>query len=414
MRASLTALVPILLVATASVGACTGDDPAFTRTGDRDGGPPSSGTDGSTPPSSEGGAPPDGAPSCSAPLADCNGDGACETSLENDPKNCGACGHDCGAGASCAAKTCQPATLAKNLAGAVSAAINATALVVLKAGGPGVCPKDGCGVSGPVDLVSGEYVPAEPHTIYVDAESAYWLGKQTAAGAQYELRKCAISGCALAPTSIDDAQLGGEMRGEGKTILRYDSTGGLTKIYTDGSSPKEYLDLAKRSSSSRFALSAGKMAFSDTDGATDGNAGVWFGDFANVNPTKIMNVGRMVAITDGNVFASRPVDATYDAIYVCAFAGCGGVGANFGGTGAAAGTGKIVDMAADASGVYWVETIGEVGRVMRCALPSCAEGPKVLAAAQDKPVSIALDDRFVYWVNAGASANSGAVLRVAK
>ncbi|MBX3209574.1 MAG: hypothetical protein KF764_31360 [Labilithrix sp.] len=416
MRVSLRTVVPFVLVAIASVGACVGDDPAVVGgpQDERDGGPSSSEPDGGTPTDDAGGSTPEGGASCTAPLADCNGDGVCETSLVSDPENCGACGHDCGAGGTCTASECQPVTLAKSLTGAVSVAVNASALVVLKEGGPGVCPKDGCGASSPTSLVSGEYVPSAPHTIYVDAVNAYWLGKQAAAGFEYALRKCAIAGCGLAPTSIDDAQIGAEMRGEGNAVLRYDETGSLSKIYVDGSKAKEYLTTPYRPSSFRFALASGKMAFSNTDGSTGGNAGVWIGDFTNAVPTKIMNIGRLVAIANGSVFASRPDDATHDAIYVCPFAGCGGVGTKFGANGATTGTGKIADIAADASGVYWVETIGQVGRVMRCTLPACAGGPKALAVAQDKPVSITLDDKFVYWVNAGASANNGAVLRVAK
>lgn len=417
MRVSFTTSSSFAVAVIALVGACVSDDPAPALVDDgRDGGSSSPGIDGSASldgaVTSDGGALPDGGASCTAPLADCNDDGACETSLESDPKNCGTCGHDCGAGAACADKVCQPVVLAAGLKGAVSAAVNASALVVLKDGGPVVCPKDGCGAASPTNLVGGEFFPAAPHTLYVDANDAYWLGKQTA-GTRYELRKCAIAGCGLAPTTIDEEQNGAEMRGAGNTILRYDPTGEVTKFYLDGSAKKEYLTLATRPSSNRFALADGKMAFSNTDGATGGNTGVWVGDFANKVPVKIMNAGDWVAIANGSVFASRADDDIHDAIYGCPFEGCGGVGVKLGG-GAASGTGKIADMAADASGVYWVENTGQTGRVMRCKLPDCAGGPEALAVAQNKPVSITLDDKFVYWVNAGASPDSGAVLRVAK
>lgn len=418
MRASSTASSPFVVAFIVLVGACVSDEPVPTPADDgRDGGSSGPEIDGSTLPdggtTSDSGALPDGGASCAAPLADCNGDGACETSLESDPKNCGTCGRGCGAGAACADKVCQPVTLATGLKGAVSAAVNASALVILKDGGPAVCPKDGCGAASPTNLASGEFFPAAPHTIYVDANDAYWLGRQTATGTRYELRKCAIAGCGLAPTTIDEEQTGSEMRGDGGALLRYDPTGLLTKIYLDGTTKKEDLSLATRPSSNHFALANGKMAFSNTDGATGGNAGVWFGDFANKNPVKIMNEGNWVAIANGSVFASRADDDLHDAIYGCAFEGCGGVGKKLGG-GAANGTGKIADMAADASGVYWVETTGQIGRVMRCKLPDCADGPEELAVAQNKPVAITLDDKFVYWVNAGSSPDSGAVLRVAK
>src|SRR5262249_34885387 len=45
---------------------------------------------------------------CVAPLADCNGDRSdgCETSIEDDWVNCGACGRDCGGG-DCKSGVCQ-------------------------------------------------------------------------------------------------------------------------------------------------------------------------------------------------------------------------------------------------------------------------------------------------------------------
>ncbi|HVJ92798.1 MAG TPA: hypothetical protein VM580_23520 [Labilithrix sp.] len=351
---------------------------------------------------------------CAAPFADCDGDGTCETSLEVDPANCGVCGHDCGAGAACAQKSCQPVTLMSNLSKAASAAVNATALVVLAEGGPKVCPKSGCAGSSPAALASGEVFPAAPHTISLDANNAYWLGRSGGAGGQYELRLCAIAGCGLAPATIDDAQLGSEMRREQEQVLRYDPSGDVTRIYVDGSKPKEYLTNASIPNSLYFALWYGKMAFSNTDSATGGTRGVYVSDFANAVPTRIMNEGQLVAMIDGVVYASRAVDGTFDAIFSCPITGCGGVGTNLGGTGSASATGKIADMIADASGLYWVESLGSAGRVMHCSLPDCKGGPRALASSQNNPVMVTTDESFVYWVNAGTGASDGAVVRVAK
>ncbi len=410
VRAHHLSYAVVVLVAAAG-GACLGEDAAapVEPTTIPDGGTPAA--DAAT--SDSGGPTPDAGSTCPAPLADCNGDGVCETSLDTDPKNCGKCGHDCGGGA--CEKTCKPSTLVSGLTGPVAVAVNQTALVVLATDGPRVCPKDGCVSAGisPVTLENGETIARGPHTVHVDATNAYWLGNQNGTQ-QFELRKCAVAGCGLAPTTIDDAQLGTELRVEGNTALRYDPTGVVTKIYLDGSKGKEYLTTATIAESTRFALSGGQMAFTNSDGATGGNRGVWAGPFSNTKPTRLMNEGTWVTIFADVVYASRSADATYDAVFSCPLAGCGGVGTNVGGTGPAAGTGKIADIVADASGLTWVESIGTTGRVMHCTLPGCPGGPQALAVSQDAPVALTTDDKFVYWVNAGKTAGTGAVLRVAK
>ena len=411
LRARATSVVIAVVLASAGVFACLGEDVSAggdpTSTADAGAATNDAVAPDATTPAADAGS------TCPSPLADCNGDGVCETSLDTDPKNCGVCGRDCGGGA--CDKTCKPATLVNGLTGPVAVAVNQTALVVLATDGPRVCPKDGCVSAGisPISLETGETIARGPHTLYIDATDAYWLGNQDGT-TRFELKKCAVSGCGLSPNTVDEAQLGAELRAEGTSALRYDPTGGVTRIYLDGSKPKEYWNKTTIASSSRFAVSGGKVAFSNTDGATGGNRGVWAGPFSDTIPTRVMNEGTFVALYADVVYAARAADATYDAIFSCPIAGCGGVGTNLGGTGPSAGTGKVQDMIADASGLTWIETIGTTGRVMRCTLPGCAGGPQALAVAQEAPVALTADDKFVYWVNAGKTAGTGTVMRVAK
>ncbi len=391
--------------------ACTGDDPVFSPSQPADDGGVST-VDANVSSGGEAGADA-AAPVCQEPLTDCNDDGVCDTSLDVDPKHCGRCNHDCGPGSACVGRKCQPVTLMDKLTGAVSLAVNQTALVVLADGGPKVCAKTGCNGVSATSLATQELVANGPHAVYIDEQDAFWLGRTTA-GLRYELRRCAIAGCGLAPSVIDEEQLGTELRGEGNRLLRYDPTGEISAVFIDGSSPKAYFSLATKPSSSRFVVGGGKMAFSCRDGSTSANRGVWFGAFANASPTRLMNEGLVVAMHGGVVYASRPVDGTHEAIHACAAGGCGGVGANVGGTGPGAGTGTITDMTADASGLYWLENLGSAGRVMFCGLPDCPDGPQPLAVSQDKPTSITTDASFVYWVNAGSGPSNGAALRVAK
>lgn len=386
--------------------------PGGAPNGSTDGGVGSGGGDGASP--ADSGSPSgDAGPTCVAPLADCNGDGVCETSLDTDPKNCGVCGRDCGGGA--CDKGCKPSTLLGGLTGAVAVAVNQTALVVLATDGPRVCPKEGCvsaGVS-PILLESGETIARGPHALHLDATNAYWLGNQDGTS-QFELKKCAVSGCGLNPVILDEAQLGTELRVEGNAALRYDPTGSITRISLDGSEAKQYFTQATVPPANRFALSGGKIAFSNSDGVTGGSRGVWTGSFSNTVPKRIMNEGTFVALFADVVYAARAADSTYDTVFSCPIAGCGGIGTNLGGTGPSAGTGKIADMIADASGLTWVENVGTTGRVMRCVLPGCPGGPQPLAVSQETPTALTADDKFVYWVNAGKTPGTGAVLRIAK
>ena len=120
----------------------------------------------------------------------------CESDTSSDPKNCGACGHDC-MGGTCVAGRCQPVGV-----GAATEP-NAQGLFVDKANvywtntGPGGqikrCSVAGCG--GTPTLLAANL--ASPNAVLASGTGVYWTNYSG-----YTLMSCAIGGCSLAPTTL--------------------------------------------------------------------------------------------------------------------------------------------------------------------------------------------------------------------
>jgi hypothetical protein len=69
------------------------------------------------------------------------------------------------------------------------------------------------------------------------------------------------------------------------------------------------------------------------------------------------------------------------------------------------------ELAVDEANVYFTDTTDN-GRVMRCARTGCGDSGVPLATNQSRPRGIAVDAKSVYWVNSGGA--DGHVMRVAK
>jgi hypothetical protein len=63
--------------------------------------------------------------------------------------------------------------------------------------------------------------------------------------------------------------------------------------------------------------------------------------------------------------------------------------------------------------LYWVnhgdDAVARSGSIMRCRLPQCPQSLATIADAQDHPVGLAVDDRYVFW-----GTTSGSIMRLAK
>jgi hypothetical protein len=143
-----------------------------------------------------------GIPSCSAgacgvacnqKTGNCDKDdtNGCETSLGDDPKNCGACGHDCEGGA-CTDGVCQPFALVGGEGTCNQIRLTATD-VFWTALGKGVdgCPKTGCGGIG------ASFLPLSTDGFGIGGSSVYAENSGTG-----DLFSCTIAGCAGQPTLL--------------------------------------------------------------------------------------------------------------------------------------------------------------------------------------------------------------------
>jgi hypothetical protein len=115
--------------------------------------------------------------SCTAPMAECDGDLSvqCETDTTSDAKNCGSCGHDC-LGGTCTAGECGVVTVLSGTGGATRLAIDATHIYYIGYTNGEVrrIPKTG----GTSELLA---TTSSAVRIAVDATYAYWTdfqGKQ--------------------------------------------------------------------------------------------------------------------------------------------------------------------------------------------------------------------------------------------
>lgn len=411
MRALLAVGVSSLVALVLGAAACVGDDPDAVKPGTTADAAPADGSDTA---SGEAGtdAGHDTGTSCTAPLADCDGNGSCETSTATEPKHCGVCGHDCGGGA-CVGGRCQPQMIGSNVDAPLSLAVNSSGVFWLRSDSVEKCPKAGC-IGPPTVLASSSTqvdVLARRH-IFVDETKAYWLGDAPAAGTNIYIFACDVGGCGKTPTPIGDYTGVGQLVGNATSLVWYDSTGGLMRVPIAGGST-EYLSLAYRGESFGFAVDDTWLVFSNTDFSAGGAGGVWLGKVENKAPTKVMDKGRHVAIAGGTtVLASVDLDASRSTVISCPVTGCGGTGTPL----FQMPEGTINDIVADATAVYWAvkASAGAAdGKIRACRLPGCPGGPETVADAQANPYALALDGDFVYWANKGTgAANTGSIQRV--
>ncbi len=334
-------------------------------------------------------APPSDAPAedgCAPGFARC-GSGACKIQLEVDPKNCGACGHDC-LGAACIAATCQPQVVASGQGGPAYVAVengvvywtNASAGTLMRANVDG---------TGRATIARGLGTPwvlrASGGRVYVANDSTG--GSVTARDGDGGLA-VDLSGPQASPRGLDvtsqyvffgteDPDAGSIQRvgvdGTGLTVL-VPKTFGTKDVVTDG--VNVYW----------AAFGAGRIEKVPIAGGPAAVVTKTIGPFG-------------LAVFSNLVFYTNHVP--YDA--------GGSVGrVNDDGTGdsiLAPGDNPRA-IAVDGNYAYWTnDGDGTVARV-----PVGGGAVTTLATGQTQPWGIALDDKFVYWCAKGA----GLVLRVAK
>jgi hypothetical protein len=332
-------------------------------------------------------------------------DAPCTADTQNDPKNCGKCGHDCVGGA-CTAGVCQIATLVTGQIYVTSLAITSTKIYWSRANyqtqHSGIFSSD----------LDGQNL-----AMLYDGNTSYCMGLQVTSNATYfncggEFYKCALPSCSqtpqplLAMSSVAATALDATNQALYFSVFTAynQQTGGFvgSMPLTGGSFTR--LVAADQPSPNSLLLSNGVVYWLDSGTYTNdqitGNGGVrsaplgtnqTFTDLVN-DKTAIDYTG--LALSGSTIYYGI---GSGNAIHTVAT-----IGGSFS-TYTTSTTNEILYLIADTSAVYWADN----SKIEKCALASCTT-PQTFASGQN-PSVIAQDTASVFWANGG-----GEIRRLAK
>jgi hypothetical protein len=342
--------------------------------------------------------------------------------VANDPANCGACGHDCGAGATCDRGTCLPAVVWDRV-NALGMDVGAAGVLFTADAALYQCPALGCTVA---PTVLGSNFNSTGY-LAVGGGYAVLVGAPHLPNANIGLAACPVGGCPptipfIVPTSRltnvgNQFTVGADIYYEsslfqgstttwtfhrcagwnGSTCATFDITFAKDVTHTEGGGAvtadanNAYFLAPSGTSSNLVSCPNGGASCTPTVLAT------------SVSPTRLAAYG-------GRVFMMNK--GFNGPITVCPAAGCTTTGpATF-----TTLAGPPTDIAIDASGVYWIMPSGSI---QMCPVGGCGSGPRTIATGLTRPSNLRLHGSSVYWlqqpeVTNVTTPNSGAVWRVAK
>lgn len=324
--------------------------------------------------------------------------GSCDASA-NDPKNCGACGHDC-LGGGCAAGVCQPFQLVGQQPHASGIAVTATDLywANYSAGQIATCVLSNC--AGTVRVFANNQ--ALVGFLAVDKTDIFWTTVQMG-----DAWKCSFTDCSN-PFQLYCGQDTAGITTDGTRVYWADQASGGDSGVVVG---------CDVSGSNRATIASGLAA---PIGVGVGPAGLyWTNSGDGTLWSSPLDGGAAVQMGSNlgspgflKLDAQRVYWASGNGVGACPLAGCGIGDANivtFGGTGPAA-----FDVAVDANNVYWTEFVPN-GRILSCPLTGCGMNPTVLFQNGSKPANITVDAVAIYWTAQDPNNDSaGTVWRLAK
>jgi hypothetical protein len=341
--------------------------------------------------------------------------------LKTDPKNCGACNHDC-FGGDCDTGACQPVTVASNQSYPRSIATDGT-YVYWSGGASTTASYVSRSRVGDQDI-SKVLAPAESYAsgVAITPHGVFWLSAghlrtcdapNCTNGASDAIATVMQSGCgssaSYAPSKqalywscgatygYDDGTLWSLPNGATTPVAVGANPASPTAMTTDGvnlywlnSSTYTNNDLNADGAVERMRLSDGSIASLDTLIRADlysiavGGGAVYFARNIILDATTTENGVVRLPLPNGVAGSSFPKFA--DASSVSA-------------------------MVADDQYLYFSDTVGSSGYIARCPHSGCPT-PEVVAPGLGVPVAMAQDAVSIYWVN--LTGNIGSIQRLAK
>jgi hypothetical protein len=227
------------------------------------------------------GAPPDGAPGDGGAR---DGDAAgCVADLASDPRNCGACGHDCLAG-DCADGGCRPFVVATGLSSPHALALGPDHVYWAVVSGMDHdvvrCPRSGCGAKAP-ELVTTH--SDEVESIVATRERLYFTTGDTALLRRFVL-SCALDACGRTSVTLDRQGFSPftplDVRDDGLYWGKQDTTRGeIRRVPWDAALPGPDGGMDAGFDAEALVTTVGRTTCAPTRLATS-DAGAWWACFA--------------------------------------------------------------------------------------------------------------------------------------
>lgn len=335
--------------------------------------------------------------------------GAACVDTSTSSQHCGACDRDCG-GTTCTAGACGALTIQEGLATAPYGVAAAAGRVYWVRGGAVEAKAADGSTVGAATLLSAEVVPPAAvtggTTLVSDGNFVSWLAVDPNGISVFS---CSSTGCGgqspkVGRSGSDFVQIA--LRGSRLFATPTFGGGTISTCILGQCNEPTFTGIIGTGVDPGSGLVASDTDFFFTAGGAPSTGGTIRCPHAGC-PTpitarvRLFEGGKLLTLA-GELLVASTSD---DTLVSCnATAGCGGspslVAANQPG---------IRALAADETHVYFAiegAAASATGEIRSCTLPDCAGGARVVASAQARPVSLVLQDGFLYWANAGLSGQS--------